>query len=220
MAKRRGRPPKKKASNIDDAVQDEAASDKNEPLHAQEVERQVTAIRALRDVGIEKLRTMLHLLRSYVSKEQLQVPNEKDGKYEVHWKDDEGRLHMDQADGGCMHASLLHRLSMVYQDFSTAIPSFGGFEFSNRTVKTNLLGVDALQINGLDLEEPYNAHVFGLQDKFQTPGATSQRMSIGMTPKTLRLPKPGEMLLSFHGSPLGIYKEDNMEVINGTDFFY
>lgn len=45
-------------------------------------------------------------------------------------------------------------------------------------------------------------------------------MSIGMTPKTLRLPKPGEMLLSFHGSPLGIYKEDNMEVINGTDFFY
>ena len=44
---------------------------------------------------------------------------------------------------------------------------------------------------------------------------SSQRLSIGMTPKTLRLPKPGEMLLSVHGSPLGVYKEDNMEAIHG-----
>lgn len=44
----------------------------------------------------------------------------------------------------------------------------------------------------------------------------SQRLSVGMTPKTLRLPKPGEMLLSVHGSPLGVYKEENMEAINGT----
>lgn len=46
---------------------------------------------------------------------------------------------------------------------------------------------------------------------------SSQRLSVGMTPKTLRLPKPGEMLLSVHGSPLGVYKEDNMEAIHGTD---
>lgn len=45
---------------------------------------------------------------------------------------------------------------------------------------------------------------------------TSQRLSIGMTPKTLRLPKPGEMLLSVHGSPLGVFKENNMEAIHGT----
>jgi len=44
---------------------------------------------------------------------------------------------------------------------------------------------------------------------------SSQRLSIGMTPKTLRLPKPGEMLLSVRGSPLGVYKEENMEVIKG-----
>lgn len=44
---------------------------------------------------------------------------------------------------------------------------------------------------------------------------SSQRLSVGMTPKTLRLPKPGEMLLSVRGSPLGVYKEDNMEAING-----
>ncbi|CAM8999327.1 unnamed protein product [Rhodiola kirilowii] len=40
-----------------------------------------------------------------------------------------------------------------------------------------------------------------------------------MTPKTLRLPKKGEILLSVHGSPLGVFreKEDNMEVINETE---
>lgn len=38
-----------------------------------------------------------------------------------------------------------------------------------------------------------------------------------MTPKTLRLPKPGEMLLSVHGSPLGVFKENNMETIRGME---
>lgn len=38
-----------------------------------------------------------------------------------------------------------------------------------------------------------------------------------MTPKTLRVPKPGEMLLSVHGSPLGVYKEENMEAIHGMN---
>ena len=41
-----------------------------------------------------------------------------------------------------------------------------------------------------------------------------------MTPKTLRQPKPGEMLLSVHGSPLGVYKETNMEAIHGMDMFW
>lgn len=44
---------------------------------------------------------------------------------------------------------------------------------------------------------------------------SNQRLSIGVTPKTKRLPKQGEMLLSVRGSPLGVYKEDNMEAITG-----
>ena len=36
-----------------------------------------------------------------------------------------------------------------------------------------------------------------------------------MTPKTLGLPKPGEMLLSVHGSLLGVFKENKMEAIHG-----
>lgn len=44
---------------------------------------------------------------------------------------------------------------------------------------------------------------------------SSQWLAVSMTPKTLRVPKPGEMLLSVHGSPLGVYKDDNMEAIHG-----
>lgn len=58
------------------------------------------------------------------------------------------------------------------------------------------------------LETIHRAIYFWLQ-------AYNNRLSVGMTPKTLRLPKPGEMLLSVHGSPLGIFKEDNMESIHG-----
>ncbi|KAI3519849.1 hypothetical protein L1887_09066 [Cichorium endivia] len=36
---------------------------------------------------------------------------------------------------------------------------------------------------------------------------------------TLRLPKQGKMLLSVHGSPLGVYKENNMDTIHGKHIF-
>lgn len=47
-------------------------------------------------------------------------------------------------------------------------------------------------------------------------------MSMGLTPKTLRLPKKGEMLLSVRGSPLGVFKEkeDNMEAIKGMHLWF
>nr|XP_025631288.1 uncharacterized protein LOC112726197 [Arachis hypogaea] len=65
----------------------------------------------------------------------------------------------------------------------------------------------------LVFEEPCEAQTLTSQEVLQTPNVSSQRLSVGMTPKTLRLPKPGEMLLSVHGSPLGVYKENNMEAI-------
>ncbi|CAN8307941.1 unnamed protein product [Cochlearia groenlandica] len=40
-------------------------------------------------------------------------------------------------------------------------------------------------------------------------GLLMQILSFGMTPKTRRLPKPGEMMLSMHRSPLGVFKEDH-----------
>ncbi|KAM7522686.1 hypothetical protein LguiA_012588 [Lonicera macranthoides] len=49
-------------------------------------------------------------------------------------------------------------------------------------------------------------------------GCSSQRMSVvGMTLKTLRIPKKGKMLLSVHGSPLGLYNKQEDNNINMVD---
>ncbi|KAG8365563.1 hypothetical protein BUALT_Bualt18G0118000 [Buddleja alternifolia] len=225
---------KNPTSNGNNDDQDEVLVDKQEEaIKDHEVERQSAAIRALRDVEIEQLRTMLLLLRSNFSKEQLQVPvlqffkenlpnlsiaeTEKNGQYEVKWKDKDGNLSLNQADERTLHASLLHRLSIAYPDYSAGIPSLGGFEFSNKSVKTGFFGADKMQIRSLVLEEPSDSQMLELKDGMQTPNVNNNRLSVGMTPKTLRLPKYGEMLLSVHGSPLGVYKEDNMETIQESE---
>ncbi|KAH0996318.1 hypothetical protein GBA52_020182 [Prunus armeniaca] len=178
-----------------------------------DVERQISAIRVIRDVETEHLLTNLRLLRSYFNKEQQRTPllqyfkenfqnlsnvrNGENGQMEVQWIDKDGNVSMN--DGMDLHETLLRRLSIAYSGCSAAIPSLGGFEFSSKADKASLLGADNLQISDF---------------------VSSQRLSIGMTPKTRRLPKPGEMLLSVHGSPLGDYKEDNMEAIHDEAKFY
>ncbi|GMH08307.1 hypothetical protein Nepgr_010147 [Nepenthes gracilis] len=195
----------------------------------QEAERQIVAIRAISDMEIEHLLTRVRLLRSYFSEKQLQLPalqffeenlpnlsvvqNRKDGQFDLLWKEEGDNLAVNNEETRDFHASVLHHMTMAYPDLSAAMPSFSGLEFSSKAVKTSLLGADTLQIGKYLMEEPSDMQMFGMQDSLQTPGVNSQRMSIGMTPKTLRLPKHGEMLLSVRGSPLGIYKEDNMEAI-------
>ncbi|KAK6922951.1 Borealin, C-terminal [Dillenia turbinata] len=239
MAKRRAKknvkksPAKSPATRVDADEPQLAQIDKREDgIIDEEVQRKITAIRGIRDVEIEHLLTRLRLIRSYISEEQLQTPlrqffnenlpnlslvkNDK-GQYEVRWKDEYGNFCMDNIDGRNIHMSLLRRMSMAHPDCSTTVPSLGGFDFSSKGGRTSLLGVDNLQIGNFIMEEQSDTQMLG-SEAFQTPGQlASQRMSIGVTPKTLRLPKPGEMLLSVRGSPLGVYKEDNMEAINESE---
>lgn len=232
MPRRRGRP-RKTTEVVKDANEEQHQLEMEQDIFKQEVERQSAALMAIRDVEIEHIKNMLRLLRSNFSNEQLQVPvmkffeenfpnlaivrNEKNGQYEVQRKDNDGNLSMDQFDGRNLHVSLLHNLSMIYPDCSSAMPSLGGFEFSNKSVKTTFCGAENLQIKGFVLEEPSDTQMLDLPDTIQTPAANNNRLSVGMTPKTLRLPKPGEMLLSVHGSPLGVYKEDSMEAIHESE---
>ncbi|TXG59319.1 hypothetical protein EZV62_013892 [Acer yangbiense] len=201
-------------------------------FNAEEVERRIAAVRAIRDMEIENSLTGLRLLRSNFDEEQLQTPvlqffkenlpnlsvvkTEETGHVELQRKDIDGNVSMDNADGRDIHASLLRQMSVAYPYYS-GVPSFGGYELSTKSVKTSLQGVDNQQIRDFVLEEPSDSQMLGVHDALQTPGATSQRLSFGMTPKSRRLPKPGEMLLSVHGSPLGVFKEDNMEAIHESE---
>ncbi|PNX73220.1 hypothetical protein L195_g029119 [Trifolium pratense] len=172
------------------------------------LEQQIGAIREVKEVKTEYLLTDLRFLRSCFREEQLQKPvleifeetlpnlsivNDKGStKFEVIWKDKES-MNMNM-NGGDVNASLLQRLSMAYPHYSSIPPFAGAFEYSSNAIGgTSFIGAD----------NPY------LKDF-----VTSHRLSVGMMPKTLRVPKPGEMLLSVHGSPLGVYKDNNMEAIH------
>ncbi|KAK2387939.1 translation initiation factor [Trifolium repens] len=197
------------------------------------LEQQVGAIRAVKEVKTEHLLTDLRYLRSCFSEEQLQktvleifeealpnlsIVNDKESnKFEVIWKDKES-MNMNM-NGGGVHASLLQRLSMAYPHCSSSIPPFAGaFEYSSNAVgRTSFIGADNPYLKDFVLEEPSETQILATQEGLQTPGVTSQRLSVGMTPKTLRVPKPGEMLLSVHGSPLGVYKDNNMEAIHESE---
>ncbi|CAI0476065.1 unnamed protein product [Linum tenue] len=196
-----------------------------------EVERQVAAIRAIRDMEIEHSLTALRLLRSNFTEEQLDTPvleifkenfpnlsivkSSEAGQFELQWKDKGDDSSLPQVAGGeDVHDSLLRGLSMAYPSCSD-VPSLGAFELPSHTVTKSVFGNDSMQMDDFILEGQSNFNMLSMQDGLQTPGATSQRLSVGMTPKTLRLPKHGEMLLSVRGSPLGVYKEDNMEAIRG-----
>ncbi|XLU79992.1 hypothetical protein S245_003412 [Arachis hypogaea] len=116
--------------------------------------------------------------------------------------------------GRDLHASLFQRLSIAFpSECPSSVPQFGGFEYSSNTGRTGFLSDENLHFKDFVFEEPCEAQTLTSQEGLQTPNVSSQRLSVGMTPKTLRLPKPGEMLLSVHGSPLGVYKENNMEAI-------
>ncbi|KAF3785745.1 hypothetical protein EJ110_NYTH22496 [Nymphaea thermarum] len=164
-------------------------------------------MRAICDAEIAHLLNQFHLMRSCFNKKQLDTPlvdflkencpsvslakATEDGEYELEWK-----------------------TSTKYPDHDSIFAGNGGLEFSSRAVRESFLRAASMHIPDFVFEENWNSRMVGLQDSFQTPGVTSQRVSIGTTPKTLRLPKHGEMLLSVHGSPLGVYREGGMEVIN------
>ncbi|XP_019436587.1 PREDICTED: uncharacterized protein LOC109342947 isoform X2 [Lupinus angustifolius] len=165
--------------------------------------RQIDAIRVVRDVEIENLVTELHLIRSYFSKEQLQKPllqvfdetfpnlsivmsGEEDKIFYVKWKNKENVV-VD---------SLLQILSIDAERRGF----LGGVDFEEMV-----------------LEEPSETQTLTTQGapQFPCPGVKHKKLSVGMSSKTFRQPKLGEMLLSVHGSPLCVFKENNMEVIHG-----
>lgn len=153
-------------------------------------------------------------MRSYISKEQEEtcalqffqenlpnlsvVRNEKEDELELKWKDFDDQIIGDERDDKISRAS---------------IPAATGFQFSADSVQKNFKEITGFDFNNFTWNDLPEGQMTGAANSLETPGAMSSRLSFGMTPKTVRLPKPGEMLLSVHGSPLGMYKEDNLAAI-------
>jgi len=182
----------------------------------QESERRITAIKAIKDAEAGNIRSQLQLLRSYFSKEQLEanaleyfkenlpnlsiVPNEKCDVLELKWNDGDKCILGDFIDDKILQASI------------ASLPTAGGLQFPGDSVGKDFYRRTS-SFSDFAWSEIPEGQMAGTSDAFQTPGAVSNRLSFGMTPKTVRLPKNGEMLLSVHGSPLGVYKEENLAAI-------
>ncbi|XP_006850428.2 uncharacterized protein LOC18440213 isoform X1 [Amborella trichopoda] len=198
----------------------------------QEVERRAAAIRAIGNGEIEYTLSHLHNLRSFFAKEQLETPfvqfieekcpnivvvkHDECGECLLHWKalDCNPSLSVTEERamlpllGPC--GSVGQQGFLAYNNNCGPLPPFCGFPFS---VAENMMKTASAQIPDFGFQN-HERQIRGIQDSFETPGVSAQRLSIGMTPKTLRLPKPGEMLLSIHGSPLGVFPNENMEAID------
>lgn len=117
------------------------------------VERQIAAIRAIRDVEIEQTLTALRLLRSYFTEEQLETPvldffkenlpdlsisrNEVSGEIELKLNDKNGDSFMGIANGVDMNYSILKRLSMGFPDLYNR-PSLAGYDLPDNGRLTSL----------------------------------------------------------------------------------
>ncbi|KAG2589472.1 hypothetical protein PVAP13_5NG363400 [Panicum virgatum] len=187
-------------------------------------ERQITAIEAVKEAEAGDIRSQLQLVRSYLSKEQLEanaleyfqenlpnlsvVSNEKYDVLELKWNDGDTCINEEFVDDTILQAS------------NASLPTAGGLQFPGVSVGKDLYGRTS-SFSDFAWSELPEGQMAGAGDAFQTPGVVSNQLSFGMTPKTVRLPKNGEMLLSVHGSPLGVYKEENLEAIkesgNGTE---
>ncbi|KAK1305157.1 hypothetical protein QJS10_CPB11g01453 [Acorus calamus] len=207
-------------SPLPETQTDGAAAEVDE-FSNREVERRILALRATLDSEIERLLTELRLLRWCINEEQLKTPvlqyfkdnlpnmrliNNEDGEYEPVWKIADGTSDHDG------ESNMPGQLTCMKQTDS-AVQMTGGLQFSVSAIKANILGATGLYFSDLANEQSETLMPM-MQSSLKTPGVTGQRLSIGMTPKTLRLPKHGEMLLSVHGSPLGVYKEEILESIN------
>ncbi|CAL4956146.1 unnamed protein product [Urochloa decumbens] len=189
-----------------------------------ESECRITAIKAIKDAEAGGIRSWLQLVQSYLSKEQLEanaleyfqdnlpnlsaVPNEKYDGLELKWNDGDRCIIGDFVDYKILQASI------------ASLPTAGGLQFPGDSVGKDFYRRTS-SFSDFAWSELPKGQMAGATAAFQTPRAMSNRLSLGMTPKTIRLPKNGEMFLSAHGSPLGVYKEENLGAIqesgNGTE---
>ncbi|KAK8935254.1 hypothetical protein KSP39_PZI013583 [Platanthera zijinensis] len=185
--------------------------DRQKAFNHREVEVRISAIQAIQMAEVHTTLACLRVLRSYLSEEQLQtsalkffqenlpnllvVRNVERKIFELRRIDENcsgNELNLFLNAAGDLHCSK--------ESANLQIPDFG-------SCVTALDGVSDAQMSRMS----------GVGDMFQTPGGTSNRLSFGLTPKTSRLPKQGEMLLSIHGSPLGVFKEDHLEAIHESE---
>ncbi|VAI62249.1 unnamed protein product [Triticum turgidum subsp. durum] len=139
----------------------------------QEFIRRKAAIRAIQAAETESVLSRLRLVRSYISKEQLETPalqffqenlpnvsvvrNEEQGELELKWKDWDDLINGDQRDDKVSRASI------------TSLATAAGFHFSGDSVQKNFIE-NSFDFNNFNWSELLESQTIGAPDSLQTPG--------------------------------------------------
>eukprot|EP00249_Psilotum_nudum_P034362 c53323_g1_i1 orf=70-807(+) len=196
-------------------------------LNHQEVERRISAIRAIRDANIEWVLTQLRLGLSELDDSVLDMPLSEFLKvYCSHTEIAscvDGSIELRKILGGSDCSNVDGSFEFFRQIPGAAIQSSAfrtptGLNFSDKAgAKAQLLNMymqknnDDQARNGIlsSFKEETTGEVFFHTPKMELSGQSK----IGVTPRTQRLPKRGEALLSINGSPLGFFGRDTITSI-------
>ncbi|KAI5077925.1 hypothetical protein GOP47_0007749 [Adiantum capillus-veneris] len=207
---------------------DDAAKQMMDANH-READRRVSAIKAVCDAEVEGYLTQLRVALSMLSKEVREMPL---GEFVSRFCPDRELIrasdsHIVELRQKSQKLTLADCPSVAdsFEFHGLPIPSLQGqalstphgFPFSTSTVKDF-----SAQIARVAHDESEDEEFLKFMESFRSSKvfhsnvkipATCDKLMVGVTPKTMRLPKTGETLLSVNGSPLGVYDKDGMTSI-------
>lgn len=223
-----------KDSNIISPQQDQQQGDlKQQMMEAnyREAERRIAAIRAVRDAEVEGYLTQLRVALSMLSKEVRAMPlgefvrrfcpdrecirSPGSGILELRPRPQNPNIPDCPSTASSFEFHTEHPIPSLQ---NLAQPTPLGFPFSSSAVKEELLH----SANKLTQDEPEDEEFLKFMKSFRsskffqsnvTTPSTDGGLMVGVTPKTVRLPKKGEPLLSVNGSPLGIFEKGGVTAI-------
>ncbi|KAF0900914.1 hypothetical protein E2562_036918 [Oryza meyeriana var. granulata] len=143
-------------------------------LNDQEYERRSVAIKAIQAAEVESVLSRLHLVQSYISKEQQEgcalqyfqenlpnlsvVRNEKQNELELKREDWDNRIIGDHCDDKIFRASV------------SSLPNVGGVQFSGDSVRKSFTENMSFNFNDFAWGELPEDQLAGVVDALQTPG--------------------------------------------------
>lgn len=184
-----------------------------------QAEQHIAAIRAVRDAQVEGYLTQLRVALSMLSKEVRAMRlDEFVSRFcpdrELIKDPDSGIIELRQKAQGLIHTE---NPNPSLQNLVQPTPC--GFPFSSSAVKdmSLLRMADKVALDESEDEEFLKFMESFRSSKFFHPNittpATGGNSMLGVTPKTMRLPKKGETLLSVNGSPLGVFEKEGIQAI-------
>ncbi|KAH7422871.1 hypothetical protein KP509_12G029900 [Ceratopteris richardii] len=207
-----------KDSNIDHQSHTNDVANQLREVNHKECERRIAAIRAVCDAEVEGYLTQMRIALSMLPKEIRMMP-----LHDFISRFCPDRVAVRAPDMDVIEIRRNPSFSSIAENFELhghAIPSLlcqafntpRGFPFVPSEVNDASVDVQNKAVHDESEDEEFLKFMksFRNSQSFQLNATTPTTSIVGLTPKSMRLPKKGEALLSINGSPLGVFEQDKI----------